>query len=136
MLPVSFCAKMKVMKKSFLIVNIAIGAIFGLVGFFLLLAFSDPKNSVNAVIFLLYASLFIWLCGLLLLAGYLVRKKIKPTVCHHSILAVAFRQAALLSGLLVAVLVCQSWKIFYWWMGLILLLMVLFLEIFLSRKNC
>lgn len=124
------------MKKSFLTVNIAIGAIFGLAGFFLLLSFSDPKNASGVVIFLLYLSLFVWLCGLLLLAGYLVRKKMKSAVCHHSALAIAFRQAALLSGLLVAVLVCQSLKILYWWMGLILLSLVLGAEIILSRKNC
>ncbi|PJE59847.1 MAG: hypothetical protein COU85_01425 [Candidatus Portnoybacteria bacterium CG10_big_fil_rev_8_21_14_0_10_44_7] len=122
------------MKTGFIILNIAFGAIFGLVGFLLTLFYSDPSQSFSMVIFLFYLGLFLALAGFLTLVGFLWRSRRQKNPNQQYILKISFRQGSMLSLLLVSVLVLQSLKIFYWWTALIIFLMIVLIEIYFSKK--
>lgn len=123
------------MKKSLSLLNIAFGAIFGLLAFVLILVYSSPKDASSLIILLFYSSLFLWVGGVLALLFFAWRAWRKTNTNQAETLRASFRQAALLSSLLVAVLVFQSLKVFSWWAGGLLLLLILGIEIYCSRKT-
>ena len=115
--------------------NIAVGAIFGLISFLLILFYANPKEASFGIIFLFYLSLFLGVSGFFTFISFWFRLKKKSNLNQLNTLGISLRQSLFLSFLLVSILVLQSVKLFYWWMGILLFVIILLAEIFFSRKN-
>lgn len=123
------------MKKGLIMLNIAVGAIFGLASFLLILFYANPKEASLWIIFLFYLSLFLGASGVLAFIGFLFRLKNNSNLNRLESFKTSLRQSMFLSLLLVAILVLQKFKFFNWWIGLILFIGILAIEIFFSKKS-
>ena len=95
--------------------------------------FTDPNTAGVITHLFFYVSLFLTSLGIFVIAGLLVRQMLF-TGLYIIHLGQSFRQAMLLSVLISASLILQAQKLLYWWVEGSLILLLLFIEIFLSLK--
>lgn len=95
--------------------------------------YTDPGDASVATFCLFYLSLFLFCLGLLTLIGLGIRKWMLP---GHYIknLADSFRQAFLISLLVVTSFLLLANKLLFWWVEASLILLFCLVEIFLSLK--
>jgi len=108
--------------------GIGLASFIALVSFLTILWFVSPEGNNAIVLFLLFLSLFLGLCGFFGLAGLALRRlkfRHRPLV---SFLKISFREGFLLSFLLVGFLIMQTLGFFYWWSSLIFFIIVLAVE--------
>jgi hypothetical protein len=91
----------------------------------------DPDEAQVAVFAILYLALFLALTGTLSIVGFLLRVSLlkKDLFISQQVLA-AFRQAVLLSLLLVSMLVLKSRAMLTWWIALLAVAALTLLEFF------
>lgn len=123
------------MKNGLIMLNIAVGAIFGLISFLLLLLYSNPNEASFLIIFLFYLSLLLGASGVFTFISFGFRLKRKSNISRLDIIKVSLRQSIFLSSLLVAILVLQKFKFLNWWVGSLLFILILMAEIFFSKKQ-
>lgn len=105
-------------------------------GFFILMFFNvNPYTSDNLTISMFFISFFIFLTGLLFLLGFYFRVKISNNEVFYANFAPSFRQALLISLVLVGLLVLKSLKVLAWWDGIMFALSVLLLELYFQNRN-
>lgn len=109
----------------FLPLILGLGAL-GAVVFFL-----DPRTGL-AVIILFYLSAFVFAASLLTVLGVFFRRGSNSE--ENKTIAISFRQGILLSFLLLLFLILQRADLFFWWSGLIAVLIVVFLESAFERE--
>lgn len=113
------------------IILILVGTI--LCGFSLgsIVAFTNPASAGIPVFALLYISLFLFSVGVFSLLGIIIRQlttqNLYVLTVSHSV-----RQAVLLGILITATLFLKSIDLLHWWVLGLLILFLVFLEIFLS----
>ena len=116
--------------------GIGLASFIALVSFLTILWFVSPESNNAVILFLLFFSLFLSLCGFFGLTGLGWRRlkfKGKPL---DLFLGVSFREGTLLSLLLVGFLIMQAFGVFYWWAALIFLIIILAIEMaFLYRDK-
>lgn len=90
----------------------------------------DPVagGAIGPVLFL--GSLWLALIGTMTLVGFFIRYWFERSTVPFRQVAVAFRQAALLGTGTMVALVLQTGRLFHWWTGLFLLLLILGIEFF------
>lgn len=88
----------------------------------------DPYSASWTSLALFYFSLFLWVCGVLILLGFYIRYLLKPSALPYSLIAVSVRQAIILAIGLDAVLVLKGAHIFNWVNGIFLLFAMIFVE--------
>jgi hypothetical protein len=99
---------------------------------FLVLFYIDP-NTANILSFIFfYLSLFLALAGSLSVLGLALRKKISKEEVVFRMVTVSFRQATMLSFLVVGSLLLQSKNLLNWWNIIFLVLAVIILEFFFT----
>jgi hypothetical protein len=99
-----------------------------------ILVYFDPFSAGWLVFILFYLSLFIVATGLLTLIGLAIRWFSQKRILPNHQLEISFRQAILLSLILISALILQSQRILAWWHLLILVALVGSLEWRLTRK--
>lgn len=93
----------------------------------------DPTQGAFAI-FLFYLTLAIFSISLLTLIGFFARKRIFSRSIPFSLVGISFRQAVLLSVVVVGVLLFQELRILSWWSIVLLVGSVVLLELyFISR---
>ena len=100
----------------------------------LVIFYTDPEKGGAPVKFVFYLTLFLLLSGIFILMLSFLRRKIGKDGVVISDLGMSFRQGALLSLLVIALLVIQSFRYLTWWDGLLVVAGVFLLELyFLTR---
>jgi len=110
-------------------------SLISLIAFYLVAVNVDPAASGAAGKALFYLVLFFFLSGLfnLLLLGSR-RVFLGSEVAFHGI-SLSLRQGILLAILAIALLILQSFRMLFWWDGLLVLAGIFLIELyFLSRK--
>ena len=95
--------------------------------------FTDPYTAGLFTDIFFYLSLFLTSLGVFVIVGLVVRQLFFPGL-YITHLGQSFRQALLLSILITVSMVLQSQRLLYWWVEGSLILLLLFIEIFLSLK--
>ena len=115
----------------------AVGTALAWSGVGLIIATVDPTDTQPVVFGVFYACLWLALTGLLSLVGFVFRVallKKQLVVSRH--VAVSFRQAVLLSLLVVVALFLQSRSLLTWWNALLIVAALTVLEFFfISAKT-
>jgi hypothetical protein len=91
----------------------------------------DPYTSGLIPHIFFYITLFLTLAGLFTLLGISLRKKLAPGMFTEQ-LRISFRQAFLLSLLILGLIILQVFNLLFWWVGLTLVLFIIAVEIFLN----
>ncbi len=110
------------------IVSVVFSAIVSLAAWILILVYIDPAKMEGMWLVLFYAVLFLFCISFFLLLGLWGRKLMFGRRLNISAFMNSFRQAVLFSLLLVGVLILQSFHLFVWWNGALLVGAVVFLE--------
>jgi hypothetical protein len=108
--------------------GIGLASFLALVSFLTILWLVSPENSNATILFLLFSSLFLSLCGffgLMVLGWRWLKIKGRPL---DTFLGISFREGTMLSLLLVGFLIMQVSGIFHWWTALIFLIIILAIE--------
>ncbi len=113
------------------------GTVLAWTGVAMILTRTDPADARAVVLGIFYTALFLALTGTFSLAGFGLRMGLlKQQYFVSRQVLVAFRQALLLSLLLVIALMLQSKGILTWWNALLILGAVTLLEsFFISAKT-
>ena len=109
--------------------GIGLASMVALVSFLSILWFVSPEGNSGMVLFLLFLSLFLSLCGFFGLLGVGWRKLRFGHRPVANFLRVSFREGTLLSLLLIGFLMMQATGVFYWWTSLIFLIIIAAIEI-------
>lgn len=91
--------------------------------------FVDPFKANGYIIGLFYASLFCLSFNFFTLFFYSLRKG-QEQMLHYQKMHIAMREAALISILLCGSLALSSQRLLYWWVELIFVLAIIFIEAF------
>lgn len=110
---------------------IIIGTALSIAAFLSILWFVDPFTSGRIPHVFFYLTLFLSLTGLMTLIGAWARKTMAPGMFTEQ-LRISFRQAILLSLLILALLILQVLNLLFWWVGVSIILFIITLEIFLN----
>ena len=116
----------------------SIGSFICWVAWFFVLGSIDPKQAGVAGFLFFYVSLFLALTGAVSVVGFLIRKRVvknDDAVFHH--VKHTFRQALLISAVIILGLLLLQAKLLTWWIGVMLILLFAIFEgvIFTSRKH-
>jgi hypothetical protein len=106
--------------------------------FALVLFRTEPASAGTFGFILFYCSLFFTVCGILSLGGFLVRILLHRTELLSRMVGIAFRQAVLLSVLVVGTLFLRSQHLLSWWNSLffvVVLSVIEFLFVSLERPK-
>lgn len=95
--------------------------------------FTDPNASGALTFSFFYLSLFLVSLGIFTILGLLARQWLAPKLYIVN-LSGSFRQALLVSLLVVISFVLRADGLLYWWVETSLILFLLFVEIFLNLK--
>ncbi|MFA5990780.1 MAG: hypothetical protein WC794_00845 [Candidatus Doudnabacteria bacterium] len=98
-----------------------------------ILNFTDPFSATITTFCFFYLSLFLLSLGSFTLLGLLIRKWL-PGELYVNNLGNSFRQALLISLLIVASFFLLSKNLLFWWVEASLILFLAFLEAFLNLK--
>ena len=98
-----------------------------------LIFFTDPYTAGWITHVFFYFSLFLTTLGVVTILGITTREIFFKGLYIVN-LSISFRQALLVSSFLTASLLLQSGRLLFWWVELIIILLVTFIEIFLSLK--
>lgn len=108
-------------------------AFIGAISWISILWGTDPAQGVS-VVFLFYLTLAILLVSIFTLIGFFSRKFFSPKSISFSLVGVSFRQAILLSVVVISTLLFQGLKILSWWSVLLLVGSVVLLELYFINK--
>jgi hypothetical protein len=100
------------------------------IGFILTLVGSNPGTG-SAALASFYISLFIGILTTVTLAGYLIRRYLTRGEAKYVAMRTAFRQAILVSALLVALLMMQAARLLSWWDVLLFVIVVSLFELYI-----
>lgn len=118
--------------------GIGLASCLALISFIAIVSFSSPESGNFAVLFLLFLSLFLSLCGFFSLLGFYFRQRgvKREEKLLLGVLGVSLRQGTLLGFLLIGLLLMRLLNFFFWWTVLIILAIIIGLEItFLYREK-
>lgn len=112
---------------------IVISTILSSFSFFSIINFTDPETSGLSTFIFLYLSLFLLSLGIFTLLGLTIRLKVSPG--HYvANLYQSFRQALLLSILLVCSFLLLSKNLLFWWVEGSIILFLISIEAFFNLK--
>lgn len=116
--------------------GIAVAAAACLLVWVAIVIFTSPYESGWVILTLFYFSLFLWLAGIVILAGFFARYILRPKAMPYALLAVAVRQAIIIALVTVIMLLLKGTKALSWVNGIFLLAAAIFIEgYFLSNNN-
>lgn len=113
------------------LIPISLGALLCIASFASVLYFVDPTTSGWLGHSFFFLTLFLSLYGLLTTVGISVRKKFAPGMFTEQ-LRNSSRQAILIALLITSLVLLQLFNLFFWWIGLTIVLFIIVLEIFLN----
>jgi hypothetical protein len=116
------------------LIGMLISTIFCWAAFFLILIYIDPDQASFIGFLSFYISLFFAIVGTLTLIGFYLRVWFSRNEVLFAHVAPAFRQAILLSLILVVSLVLQSFRLLTWWDGALLVGSVVLLEFYFMTR--
>jgi hypothetical protein len=109
-------------------------ALLSFVAFGLVAGYTDPQSGGLMGTFFFYGTFFLFLSSLFVLMLSWVRRKMGKNESVLSDLGVSFRQGILLSLLVIALLILQSFRFLTWWDGLLAVAGIFLIELyFLTR---
>src|ERR1700690_190310 len=91
--------------------------------------FTDPFKSSILLILLFYFSLTCFLVAILTLLFYAIRLRIQDGL-HYQRLQAAYREASLLTILIVGSLILSSKQLLFWWIEIVFVLALASIELF------
>lgn len=104
-------------------------------GFFILILFNtNPYQEDILTISAFFASLFIFIAGLLTLIGFYTRVKMSNNEIFYSNFKPSLRQALLISFAMVGVLILNSLDVLTWWDAIMFILSIILLELYFQNK--
>jgi hypothetical protein len=113
------------------LIPLSFGTVLSLAAFASVLWFIDPFKSGTIGHVFFFLTLFLALCGIITLAGIFLRKRFAPGMFTEQ-LRISFRQAFLLSLLIISLVILQIFSLLFWWVGITLVLFIITVEIFLN----
>lgn len=116
------------------LIGMLISTIFCWAAFLLLIIYVDPEQASFIGFLSFYVSLFFALIGTFTLVGFYLRVWFSKNEVLFAHVTPSFRQAILLSIILIVSLILQSFRLLTWWDGALLVGSVVLLEFyFMSR---
>jgi hypothetical protein len=109
--------------------------ILALVSFLMVVNFISPENAGNFLLTLVFLSLFIGLSGIFTIVGFFVRYRTQRNRMPLRLLIISFRQGVMLGLLLTGSLFLKGQKLYWWWSGLTLLILVIAAESLFLKKQ-
>ena len=97
----------------------------------MVLFFINPEMAGLVGVFAFYVSLFFAFVGTFSLLGFFVRNLFKREEIVMRLLNVSSRQAIILSLVIIASLIMQSYQYLFWWNLLILVVIAVLVELFI-----
>lgn len=110
------------------------GFILGIGIWFLILFNIDPFKSDFLTIAAFFASFMLWFVCLFTLIGYYIRLYVTNHEVIYVSLVDSFRQAFLLGLLVDSIMIFQSMHVLTWWIGCIIGLVMLLIELFFRTR--
>lgn len=120
--------------RSFL-VGIAISTLICFIAWFAVIALSNPGDAGIGGLFLFYFSLFLWLSGFLVLAGFYSRTFFSPKKIPFNVLSNSLRQAIIFALAVVILLVLKSMEMLNAINVILLVIFVIFTEGYFLSSN-
>lgn len=118
------------------LIGMMVSTIFCWFSWGMILYYVDPETTGVIGLSAFYVSLFFAVIGLLTLVGFYLRVWFSKNEILFAHVGPAFRQAILLSLVIVGSLVLQSFRLLTWWDGALFIASVALLEFyFLSRQS-
>lgn len=115
--------------KTFL-AGIAAATVICFAAWFAVVGYIDPDTAGWASLTLFYFSLFLWIGGFFILAGFCLRRIFMPRGAPYALLAAAMRQAILAAAGIDVFLILKSAHMFNWINGTFLAISIIFTEIY------
>ena len=112
------------------LIGMMISTIFCWISWGMILYYVDPSSTGVVGLSAFYVSLFFALIGLLTLVGFYMRVWFSKNEILFAHVGPAFRQAILLSLVLVGSLLLQSFRLLTWWDGGLFIASVALLEFY------
>lgn len=107
------------------------GTILSFAAWLSVLWFVDPFSTGILSHSFFYLTLFLTAVGAFAILGIALRKRYLPGIMSEQ-LATSLRQAVLLAVLLTGLLLLQANNLLYWWIGAIMILFIITIEIFFN----
>ncbi len=118
------------------LLGITAGAFACLSVWLAIIIFTSPYESGWIILALFYFSLFLWFAGISILIGFFARYFLHFNAMPYALLAVAVRQAIIISLAANALLILKGIKALTWVNGFFLFAAAIFIEgYFLSNNN-
>ncbi len=109
--------------------------LLSLVALSAIVVYIDPQNSAWVGLTLFYLATFFSASGMFNLLLLFLRKKLLGEEAAADSVGLSFRQGVLLSGIVVGVLILQSFRVLVWWDAMLVVGGVFLVELyFLSRE--
>ncbi|MBD3238915.1 MAG: hypothetical protein GF332_04750 [Candidatus Moranbacteria bacterium] len=100
------------------------------VAWVLIIYYLDPGNAGFIGIFLFYSTLFSALVGLFSLVGFQLRRYFLNNELYYSLIGLSFRQAILLSLIIIGLLIFQSHRVLYWLDAILYIIAIFLIEVY------
>lgn len=113
------------------LIPICLGTLLSIGSFLSVLYFVDPTTSGLLGHIFFFITLFLSLYGIFTVFGITLRKKFSPGMFTEQ-LRNSSRQAILIALLITSLILLQLFNLFFWWVGLTIILFIIVLEIFLN----
>ena len=114
--------------------SLRIGTLLSFSAWGLVVFFIDPKKSGIWGQFVFYFSFFLVLSGMFILLLTRLKKISKKEELAFAEIGISFREGILLSLLVIALLVLQSFRILVWWDGLLVVAGIFLIELYFLTK--
>ncbi|MBU1167085.1 hypothetical protein KKC60_01610 [Patescibacteria group bacterium] len=116
------------------LLGIAVSTVFCFVAFGLICFYIDPDNTNLVGYLCFYASLMFSLVGLFTLLGFYLRVWLSKNEIIFAYVAPSFRQAVLLSVIVIGSLILQSFRLLTWWDAILFVASIVLLEFFFMSR--
>lgn len=116
------------------LIGMLISTIFCWASFVLILIYVDPDQAGFIGFLSFYVSLFFAIIGTLTLIGFYLRVWFSKNEVLFAHVAPSFRQAVLLSVILITSLLLQSFRLLTWWDGALLVGSIVLLEFYFMTR--
>jgi hypothetical protein len=111
-----------------------LGTLLALAAWILVIFYTDPEKGGAPAKFIFYFTFFLFLAGIFILMLSFLRRKFGGGGVVLSDLGTSFRQGMLLSLLVIALLVLQSFRFLTWWDGLLSVAGIFLIELYFLTK--
>lgn len=96
--------------------------------------FASPEKGIITIV-IYYLSLFFFVLGIMAIIGFLIRRWWMHNEVLFENVKISIRQAFLVSGFLISLLLLSAMRLLTWWDGLIMAISFVLIEMYFKTRN-